>query len=531
MKAHWYLRTDQKTRHGEAEFTDHQMHVSVSLNEETIEACELYLDWPLTENETIWMNGYQSWTASPLYRQGERQTYLAHLPRRIIDRFALDRSGDAWFLGIEKRKNHFHGFSWCSFQNTERTRLLASLNERNGYTIFFFDGDKQTMRIRKDCAGLRCSGTFPLFDLCLFEGSRDEVYDAWFALLHIQPRTGTKLCGYSSWYNRYQNISENDIAEDLKGCEKVLQNGDMFQIDDGWEEHIGDWVPDAKKFPHGLKYMSDEIHASGYRAGLWLAPFIAETDSRLYREHPSWFLTEEGKPWKAGINWSGYYGLNPELPEVRDYLKEVFARVFEEWNFDLVKLDFLFAGAPFNTPEDTRAGHMYKAMEFLREICGDKLILGCGVPMMPAFGSVDYCRIGPDVSLDWDDKPYMKLAHAERISSRSTIRNTIMRYPLNGRAWMNDPDVFLLREKNSRLSDRQKKALLTVDALLGGVYMTSDPVGDYDEGMHYLYSVGRNLTEAAVDDVRVQKDLVIITYHDHLQKHTYTLALNRLDRH
>ncbi len=35
----------------------------------------------------------------------------------------------------------------------------------------------------------------------------------------------------------------------------------------------------------------------------------------------------------------------------------------------------------------------------VRECCGDKLILGCGVPLMPAFGKVDYCRIGSDISL------------------------------------------------------------------------------------------------------------------------------------
>ncbi len=30
-----------------------------------------------------------------------------------------------------------------------------------------------------------------------------------------------------------------------------------------------------------------------------------------------------------------------------------------------------------------------------------KIILGCGVPLMPAFGKVDFCRIGADVDLEW----------------------------------------------------------------------------------------------------------------------------------
>ena len=50
----------------------------------------------------------------------------------------------------------------------------------------------------------------------------------------------------------------------------------MFQIDDGWEPKVGDWLEtDAQKFPHGLKGMVEEIHAAGFQAGLWLAPFLA----------------------------------------------------------------------------------------------------------------------------------------------------------------------------------------------------------------------------------------------------------------
>ena len=44
---------------------------------------------------------------------------------------------------------------------------------------------------------------------------------------------------------------------------------------------------------------------------------------------------------------------------------------------------------------------MCDAMDLIRECCQDKLVLGCGVPLMPAFGKVDYCRIGADIHLQW----------------------------------------------------------------------------------------------------------------------------------
>ena len=68
----------------------------------------------------------------------------------------------------------------------------------------------------------------------------------------IKPRTEKKLAGYSSWYNRYQDITEDTIREDLTGCRSLLCLGDLFQIDDGWEPKVGDWLEtDAQKFPHG----------------------------------------------------------------------------------------------------------------------------------------------------------------------------------------------------------------------------------------------------------------------------------------
>ena len=121
------------------------------------------------------------------------------------------------------------------------------------------------------------------------------MFDGWFQAMGIKPRTEKKLAGYSSWYNRYQDITEDTIREDLTGCRSLLCPGDLFQIDDGWEPKVGDWLEtDAQKFPHGLKGMVEEIHAAGFQAGLWLAPFVCEKDSALFRQHPDWLLKVDG---------------------------------------------------------------------------------------------------------------------------------------------------------------------------------------------------------------------------------------------
>ncbi|MBR5095242.1 MAG: alpha-galactosidase, partial [Oscillospiraceae bacterium] len=189
---------------------------------------------------------------------------------------------------------------------------------------------------------------------------------------------------------------------------------------------------------------------------------------------------------------------------VKAYLTKTFRRVFDDWGYDLVKLDFLYAAAPVGGLEETRAGRMIRALELLRELCGDRLILGCGVPLMPAFGLVDYCRIGCDVGLNWNGSRLMQRTNRERVSTRQAIGNTIFRRQLNGRAWLSDPDVFFLREDNIALTWEQKQTLATVESLFGGVLFHSDDMSGWTEEAHAFYR--RLLRIRQAQNVRVHAD-------------------------
>lgn len=127
---------------------------------------------------------------------------------------------------------------------------------------------------------------------------------------------------------------------------------------------------------------------------------------------------------------------------------------------------------------------MCEAMDFLRECCRDKLILGCGVPLGPAFGIVDACRIGCDAETSFKDKYYAKLTNREIISTKNAINNAIFRRHLNGRIFANDPDVFFLRNggvKPAKYTLEQKSLLATINNMFGSVLFVSDSIGDYDD--------------------------------------------------
>lgn len=488
------------TEAGEGEF-----HLRPELPEDKILSAQALIKIDCAENEKVFMNGYQTWTVCPEYSREDYIMGATHLPRPIVDYFGIDRYGDYHFVDYPEKKGFFHGESWCYFRNGDKLRFIGSLDERPGYTLFSYDFEYGQLRIERDCAGLRCGGEYPVFDLYFAEGTEDQVFDGWVEALKLPPCKAQPMKGYSSWYNRYQKIDEKSIRDDLAGCAKVLERGDLFQIDDGWEPAIGDWLEtDKKKFPKGLKPLVDEIHAKGFRAGLWLAPFCCQKGSKVMKEHPDWLYKHEGKNWYCGCNWGGFYSLDIENPEVIDYIERVFKRVFDDWGFDLVKLDFLYAGAPFGDERETRAERMTKGMELLRRVCKDKLILGCGVPLMPSFGLVDYCRISCDVGLDWDNHPVMHYTNREHVSTRQAILNSVFRRQLNGRVWLNDPDVFFLRDDNIKLSGEQKHILATVNALFGSLILCSDNMGQYSDEAMAEYE--RLLKLRNAENIRVNAD-------------------------
>ncbi len=106
---------------------------------------------------------------------------------------------------------------------------------------------------------------------------------------------------WCSWYSLYTLIDEPTLHKVFDGLGDLPF--DVLQVDDGWQVSLGDWEAN-EKFPAGMTALADKIKSTGRKAGLWLAPLLAAKSSRLFREHPDWFLKDEaGKFVSAGFNW------------------------------------------------------------------------------------------------------------------------------------------------------------------------------------------------------------------------------------
>lgn len=439
--------------------------------------------------DLYFMNGYQSWTDSREFYLSERERDVTRLPKGLVKRFALDRYGDPLFHRYDRRE--LHGYDYF-YSKGSVNAFAASLNGDNAYLIFTVNRESGALSMTSDLRSLTLEPGQE-YTLCDYIYARNP--EDGFALLekYAPEKEIKKIFGYTSWYNYYQDINSEVMLRDLDALDRRFN---LFQIDDGYETFVGDWLDvDPVKFPAGLSPLVEKIHRKGYMAGIWLAPFVAEEKSRLFRENPDFFKKgEDGLPVKCGANWSGFYALDLDNPRARDYISSCLSH-YAKAGFDFFKLDFLYAANLPLYEGRTRARAASEAYSFLREVLADKLILGCGATLSNAAGRFDYLRIGPDVSLKFDDVWFMRFMHRERISTKVTLQNTIYRSFMDRRFFGNDPDVFLLRDSNISLSPGQRSALITINALFGSVMMTSDNVAEYDGDKKSQLSAALDLFE------------------------------------
>ena len=126
----------------------------------------------------------------------------------------------------------------------------------------------------------------------------------------------------NTWEGFYFDVYPDKVKELATAAAAV--GVERFVLDDGWfhgRHHdraaLGDWWPDASKFPQGLGDLVAHVNALGMEFGLWFEPEMINPDSDLYRAHPGWALQLAGRPLITARN---QLVLDIARPEVSDYL-------------------------------------------------------------------------------------------------------------------------------------------------------------------------------------------------------------------
>ncbi len=473
-----------------------------------LDGCELFYSFDEAALGCF-KNGFQSWSTSREYSPYERDSLLAPLARLI----KLHRFGDNHFLRPSIRswcdrpgKFVSHTYTYLRYAADSIT-LAGSVDESPGYTLFSVDLPERRLIVSKDVEGGLFSAGDLLLALLICDGPEKDCFSQYWkegASRAGCSSTSTDLLptGWTSWYNYYTDISEEILLGNIEALEKFGAPINYFQIDDGYQEAVGDWLRIKDSFPRGMKYLADRSRTAGFTPGLWLAPFICERRCALAREHPEWILTDErGRRVPAGWNpgWSGtFYALDTDNSDFRAHLRGVFETVFGDWGYEMVKLDFLYAAGMVPRNGKSRGKRMYEAMKFVRSCAGEKTILGCGVPLGSAFFQVDICRIGSDVALTWEDRLLRRLRYPERVSTINSLTGTVERRqmgmggsPPGTGTDASDADRRprpIPRSRGVALTPAERYTLFLLNALFGRLLFTSDDVSRYtpEEGKLFL---------------------------------------------
>jgi alpha-galactosidase len=249
---------------------------------------------------------------------------------------------------------------------------------------------------------------------------------------------------------------------------------DVFQLDDGYQRAVGDWLDLNDKFPSGMPALVRDIRTAGFTPGIWLAPFLLSANSHTYAEHPDWVVRDDaGQPIVAVTNWEAdNYALDTTQLEALAWVKHVVRTMCEDWGYDYLKIDFVYAGAlrgRRHEPNVSAIQAYRRGVEAIRRVAGDRFILGCGAPFLPSIGLVDGMRIGEDVAPYWR-RPENSLGPA----MTNALHETLLHGWMHRRWWVNDPDCLMARAHDSQLTLAEVQAWAGVVALSGGMTLVSD---------------------------------------------------------
>lgn len=180
----------------------------------------------------------------------------------------------------------------------------------------------------------------PLIVLQFWKGDYIRSQNIWrrWMMAHSMPKPGGKLpppqiLAFSG--RIYKEMIHANEENQIMFINRYLEEGlklDYWWMDAGWYPcdgswpKTGTWEVDTKRFPKGLRPISDYAHSKGIKILVWFEPERVAPGTWLHEKHPEWLL--------------GGKLLNLGNPEARDWLTNHVDKLLTEQGIDLYRQDF-----------------------------------------------------------------------------------------------------------------------------------------------------------------------------------------------
>jgi len=159
---------------------------------------------------------------------------------------------------------------------------------------------------------------------------------------HVIPRPGGKVprpftatCVDDSFPGMLSNAAEVMRRMDVYAAaghkfDYWWTDAGWYATDKDWYNGVGTWEPDPKRYPKGLKEVTDHAHRLGMKYVVWFEPERVAPGSWLYRNRPEWLLGSGG----------GMKLLDLGNDEARRWLADRVDKLLVEQGIDLDRQDF-----------------------------------------------------------------------------------------------------------------------------------------------------------------------------------------------
>lgn len=175
----------------------------------------------------------------------------------------------------------------------------------------------------------------PKLVLCGFCGAVEnccEGLQRW--LLRQYPHETLPELAYNTWFFDFDILDADRLKRQVQaakaaGCRTFVVDAGWFGKGFDWENQVGNWDECTEHaFEGRMNEFADYVRAQGMNFGLWMEPERACPGTRVYQEHPDWFLKADAIIFDL------------TQPQVVDYLTEQVTRLVRTYDLRWMKLDY-----------------------------------------------------------------------------------------------------------------------------------------------------------------------------------------------
>lgn len=383
--------------------------------------------------------------ATPIYTEGSQM--LSQSGGTLAKPEPIGYYTDEKHYRLPTPADAFTGYNLLHLQSDEAGSPLFAFTSCNRFQgMFHIRPDRIEIALDLDGIEIAAGESIDLESFAVFEGrGSGEHYAALGDALrraHPPIHGPQPPSGWCSWYCFGPSVTAEQVMANLEFIAREMPALRYIQIDDGYQAAMGDWLETGNAFGGDVRTVLRQIKDRGFEPAIWVGPFIAEAGSKLFQQHPDWFMKgADGKPLASNeVTFGGWrrgpwYALDGTHPEARTHLENVFRTMREEWGVTYFKLDANFWGVMpqgrLYDPKATRIEAYRRGMEAVRRGAGDAFLLGCNHALWPSLGLIHGSRSSNDITRGWS-------------RFKQVARENLRRGWQNGRLWWNDPDVVLL---------------------------------------------------------------------------------------